>query len=575
MKLRIPNDFKQAKLAIDQPQIDYDSLVTDQLILFIYGHPVDFPKRKWLNCNNLAEYYRSGKLDFIDGIDGVFTLIILDKQQGRLIVITDRLGIYTPFYHLEDEQLCISDRTEELKSELARPEIDKDTVLELLNLGLKIGNKTLYRGIREFEPARIYEFGKDFSMKEKEYWSVFDLQPSERMSKEDFKNLFNSNLDVITDLEDTILLPISGGKDTRMLLSAILHKKEKLHCYTFGPPYHSDIKGSVKICNRIGISHDIIEADMQFGREIDFNRDLKNMNLNGIGPYFFNLLVKKALIREKDKARLVLQGDLGNQMWRHHPFGRSVPQSMDPSENASWMLKNLTRVLYFKGDHSSNYANLYSHSSIQDVVTQLQESIRLDLMKLKDPEKPSDYSEFFILRTLAYNFYSNILKYIGRHFRLFVSPLQKDLLQQLHLLSIEERVRGGHIDYIIAENNKFLSTMPYYNSGRVMKYIKLISNSVSQKMIGTNLVNHPELHNYPLWIRKYHKDFFYRVLNPDKMVLGNYFNADELKNQVGAFLEEKYSILGKNRILLKYSNQHFVYNLFCLEQWLQFHEQKS
>ena len=127
------------------------------------------------------------------------------------------------------------------------------------------------------------------------------------------------------------------------------------------------------------------------------------------------------------------------------------------------------------------------------------------MKKLPNPKIPSNYSEFFILRSLGYNYYSNMLKYIGKNIKLFVNPLQKDLLEQLHLLSINERVRGSYIDYIIAENNKYLSTLPYYNSGRVVKYIKLITNQVTQKAFNTSFFRHPELHNFPKWTRQYYK----------------------------------------------------------------------
>ena len=569
MIFKITKDFSKSELLIKNEQVDYHSFRKDNVLLFIYGHPIDFRKKTWAVPELIYDYYQKGNWNFIDSIDGVFSIIILDSDKNKLFVITDRIGIYTMFYYQDAENFFITDNLKELKQECGDFNLNMTSIIELLNLGFKIGNKTLFENIFEFEPARIYEFDNQFNKQISEYWSVFDLKQEDKLSIEEFRNLYNHNLDIISDLEEEILLPISGGKDTRMLLSAILEKKEKLLCYTFGPHFHSDVTESKKICDHLGIKHDIIESNDDWARNIDFTRDLADMNINGIGPYFFNLLVKEALEREKDRAKLVLQGDLGNQMWRHHPFGTSVPDSMDPYENALWMLQNLTRVLYFKADHTAAYQTLYRKRDINDIKELLQSSIRDDLMGLKNPDKPSDYSEYFIIRTLAYNFYSNILKYIGKHFKLFVSPLQKDLLQQLHLLTIEERFKGGHIDYLIAKNNSYLSNLPYYNSGRILKYIKMITNTISQKSFRFNVFNHPELHNYPKWIRHYFMEYFNSVLDTDNMVLADLFDPYELKKHVDTFMYEKFNVFSKKGILYKYSNQHFIFNLFSLEHWLQ------
>ena len=75
--------------------------------------------------------------------------------------------------------------------------------------------------------------------------------------------------------------------------------------------------------------------------------------------------------------------------------------------------------------------------------------------------------------------------------------------------------------------------------------------------------------DYLYWIQKYHSNFLNEILSPDDMKLGHLFNPDILNNLKERFLKDNYSILTKRGLLFKYSNQHFIYNIFCLEHYLQ------
>lgn len=551
-------------------QKDYSYFENDALSVFIFGYPVDYIEMEWVKPALVAEKYKEKGLAFLETVDGIYTIVILDKPAHEQIVITDRVGIYTMFYALNGENIYISDRVLEIKEKLGKTVLNEQAILEFLNLGFKIGNKTFFKEIIEFEPASIYTVSQETEgIKRKVYWSVFNFTFDKKIDKEAFRNKFNSNLDVVSALEEKIVTPISGGKDTRMLLSAVLHRRENIHCYTFGPKNHGDILSSNKICKHFNLEHNIIELDNAWARQIDLGSVSADMNVNGLGPFFFNYHVKEALKRENGRADMALQGELGNQLWRHHPFGYEVPGSVDIEECADFMLQNLTRVLYFKTNLTSYYEGLYNGKSIDEVYMALKESVGGDLSKLEKVNKPSDFSEYFILRTLCYNLYSNILKYIGRHLKLFLPNLQRELLEQLHLLSINQRVRGEYNDYIIEKNNRFLATLVYRNSGRTVKYFKMILNLVTEKLLRFQLFAHPELHNYPKWIRKFHKEDFLYTLDYNHMVLAKMFNKEKLEGLVKKFINNRYSIKSKKEIMLKYSIQHFIYNLYSLEHWLQ------
>jgi hypothetical protein len=569
MIFQVQADFQNISFDLQSHQKDYDFKEIQNVLIFIFGYPVDFSKNQWASPDSIYKEYCQNRWDFMDAMDGAFSILIVDKNRKKTHIITDPVGIYTLFYYQDKQQLVISDRILEIKKRVKNVQLNSASILEYLNLCFKIGRKTHFINIYEFEPARIYSISEDFEMAEKNYWNLFEKKSDEKIGKEKFRELFNTKLQAVTNLEQNIIMPMSGGRDTRTILSAILKEKEKLHCYTFGPDYHSDLAEARNICDYFGLDHRIVDLNDDWARNIDFDRELEQMNINGIGPHFYNMQIKYALDTEKHTNGLAIQGELGNQTWRHHPFGNLTPSSMDIKENAHFMLKNLTRVLFFKSDQTGFYQHLYKAHTIDEIKKTIELSIEEDLSKLPNPEIPSDFSEFFIFRTICYNFYSNILKFIGRYSKLYLPFLQKDLLQNLHLLQINTRVSAEYQKYIIAQNNQYLATKPYRNTGRKMKYVKLIGNKVANNIIRYKPFNHPELHNYPRWISEFHEDYFRSILNYDNMALSGLFNRKELEGLIDRFLGDQYSVLGKNQILFKFSNQHFIYNLFSLEQWLQ------
>src|SRR5699024_8599370 len=66
---------------------------------------------------------------------------------------------------------------------------------------------------------------------------------------------FNNHLSTAFKLGETLSLPLTGGMDSRAVLSGSLKYKDKLHCYTHGLSNSEDVKISKKIIKLLNINY--------------------------------------------------------------------------------------------------------------------------------------------------------------------------------------------------------------------------------------------------------------------------------------------------------------------------------
>ena len=143
---------------------------------------------------------------------------------------------------------------------MPKASINRRSLLEFLNFGYVMGTKTHIEGVYQFKPAAVYTISSDLHMTENPYWQYItqgDEAPSRALTKEELRTLFNQNILATLQLGEKISLPLTGGMDRRVTLSACLPEKERLHCYTHGIEGCLDIEIARKIAAMVGVPHDV------------------------------------------------------------------------------------------------------------------------------------------------------------------------------------------------------------------------------------------------------------------------------------------------------------------------------
>jgi asparagine synthase (glutamine-hydrolysing) len=110
---------------------------------------------------------------FVDAIDGMFAIAVWDDDAGRLVLARDRAGKKPLFYYRDGRRLVFAS---EIKALFAHPEVTADidpaAVPAYFQYGYAPHPATLYRGIRQVDPATVMTFDRDGSVGQRRYWRL-------------------------------------------------------------------------------------------------------------------------------------------------------------------------------------------------------------------------------------------------------------------------------------------------------------------------------------------------------------------------------------------------------------------
>ncbi|MFW5804548.1 MAG: hypothetical protein ACOCWG_04900 [bacterium] len=188
----------------------------------------------------LIAHYKTNSIDKnINNYNGIFYFIITKKTQ--VTVGIDRYGFYPLMYKQNSNEIFISNSSNNLINK--KFEWNEPALIEYLSFGFTFSDKTIIKDIHEFKPHRIYtiNFEKDhIDINENSYWRlILKLDSiSKKESDKTLKELINYQFDIYSDFirenGNKIIMPISGGLDSRFLMNEFDKRDVNSMLITFG-----------------------------------------------------------------------------------------------------------------------------------------------------------------------------------------------------------------------------------------------------------------------------------------------------------------------------------------------------
>jgi asparagine synthase (glutamine-hydrolysing) len=535
----------------------YNHFDNSDIEIFIYGYPYHAVNVAWLSAQDLYQIYLEKKGGFVSDIEGAYAIIVLDKINRKCLIITDRYKIYTFIYIMKDENsFIISDSIKEIIKYIPQFKLNKESLLEFFNFGFILGNKTPIEEIYTFEPATIYTIDENLNMQENIYWQ-FQKEKNSKATKEEFLNLFNKHVLNGLSLEDKISMPLTGGLDSRTVLSACISKKGQLHCYTHGIKQAEDVKIAKGICQMLKIDYNFYETDAKIVENIPLVADKLTDEFNGM----LNVIMFSHLIssyeQEKEKGFLFFSG-VGGELLRCYFTPKKLIKSTSLEDCGRGLRKKIQlRVVsnIYKNLREEDINKLLDSSVIQ----QLQSSKKVDAISL---------GEFFYLTNRIANFAAPGLRFVGKYFKLFNPFLERNILQLISFIDAQEKINGEVQRYIITKNSSNLATI-LLNSGKAIdseNKILLIKSKLKSLFLffkkRTNYLTKVNIFkinytDYNSWLRKHHRQYVLKVLDYNKMYLKELFIKEKFNEMVTDFLSGRKNI------------SYFLTNIMTIEIWLK------
>jgi len=298
--------------------------------------------------------YRTYGNGFASRLQGSFCAVVLDEKLKRVVLVNDYLGSYPLYWFSGPKRFVFA---AELKAVLRDPAVnhavDPRAVADYLTFGFLFGDKTLASQVRLLPPSSTLTYSWDDRRCVLEsYASIKEaFQPREGTQSEYVQELchsFNRAVSRSLSGEHKFLVSLSGGLDTRAILSAIDCKQTPLSTYTLGVKGCADEVIARQLSKISGAQNRFLELDGRYLTEGSEN--IRRMVLLSDGMYLTHGLTEMLALQflEQSEFSVLLRGHGGelakaSLAWPFHTDER-IYKMQSKDEFVSYMLERVNYI---------------------------------------------------------------------------------------------------------------------------------------------------------------------------------------------------------------------------------------
>ena len=521
--------------------------------------------------------YRKLGIKFLNILNGMFSMIIVDNKLNKKFLVRDRFGKKPLYFFKNESNLYFSSEIKAFDS-LIDFELDKENFAINFVANLNPEPLTPYKNIFSVLPGHAYEYENNYLIKNRWYFPKIE-ENSDNFDKiqENFKKLALSSVNLRLRSDVPIGVFLSGGLDSNLILNLALKKNKNLKAYICNIPKKEKMSGTStdviipkKICKENSCRYEEVTFDLDYLKKnlvnILFDYDLL---FSGTGHLIFHALSKEA---KKNNTKVILTGSGGDEITGGYYWQKkshNLPQSLFHSKKSYYfkLLDKIAKSLFFKKNKFLSkiykFYQLFFKSSLYHF-----ESHNLSLpffMKdtyFKIEKKMEDLYErylnisnsIFCSRNSSNNFeYRNI----------FMTIASQNYFFDISTMSSSIENRAPLLDYRLVEYMFSVSKVKKNKQG-IKSLYKEILKSFLPKFIIDSKKSGPSL-PIGIWLEQ-EKDLRENIIlyvKKNISYIKNYLSEDLAKNFINGDIEK--------------IDQNFLirFRLFCMIIWYKIKFEKS
>ena len=265
----------------------------------------------------LASLYLRHGSQFAAGLEGAYVVAIIDRKASRLTLATDVVGSYPLYWQSTANGFSFcSDLTALIAGSSSTPRLDLRAVADYLTIGFVVGDRTLADGVRLLGPGEtlVYD-GKTAGVTVARHSEMLDLFQSAPRSQpeyiEELRATFTRAVNRTLEGNHAFTLSLSGGLDSRAILSNINGRSGELTTYTLGIEGCADQAIAERLAEITGTNHRFFELNEAYLS--DFLQNLTAMVSLTDGLYFSQGLTEMLALQfiEQTGGTVLLRGHGG------------------------------------------------------------------------------------------------------------------------------------------------------------------------------------------------------------------------------------------------------------------------
>jgi asparagine synthase (glutamine-hydrolysing) len=471
-------------------------------------------------------------------LKGAFCAAIVDQPAKQRVLVNDRRGSYCLYWwHGPERFVFASELRVLLRDPAMHATLNPRAVADYLAFGFILGDKTLAKQVRMLSPASTLTYRWDDGRCTLERYDRLDhsFQPWEGTKAEYLGALgqvFKGAVQRTLMGEHRFGMSLSGGLDSRAILSAIDCAETPISAYTLGVKGCADEVIASKLARITGVKHRFYELDGQYLGE--FVANLQAMVSLTDGMYLSHGLTEMLALQLLDKAdfTVLLRGHGGelakvNLAWPLHTDER-IHAMHTHEEFMSYLLHRLNHI---RGQVSLR--DLFTEDWWARVEGEARHSLEESIADVA--LTPADLCSYLYLEEHHRRFTIPSLELFRNSVEVRMPFLDDDFLTMLlrapaawrDSTAIHRAIIGVNLPALLGVRNS--NTGAPADAGPVLELILDKVNSLFKRL---NLYGYRHYHNFDVWMQQMLVDSVEQVLLTPACLERRMYREDTLRRLI-------------------------------------------
>jgi hypothetical protein len=192
-----------------------------------------------------------------------------NKKSNSLKCYNDPFGIYPLYLNKQEASFNISNDFDQLIDCLKEITFNKNALQDYFLFNYTLKSRTIFKEIKQFEGGMLYsKKGDQFKFQKSYFIGSYIFRKNDGGLDEMTKSL-TENITSNLDLNKRMKIPLTGGFDTKVILSLAMENKISFDTFTFGTPSSHDTIAAKKISKQLEIKNTFYNSYEYFEKNID------------------------------------------------------------------------------------------------------------------------------------------------------------------------------------------------------------------------------------------------------------------------------------------------------------------
>ena len=214
-------------------------------------------RNKDVDTSALAEVVSAGRWDGLQDLEGLFAGVY--EKGGKSYLFCDRLGIYPLYYFAGKDGIYASPSVSELlRTEESGLTVCREGIASFLLFTHHLADETVFEGIKRCNGGETIVIDSKGGIEERIRWKKKHVYQSQSSTgPEELGEIFVKCVEKSLSVDDEVLIALSGGFDSRVVLGAVLEcvEADRITTATFGGTDTFDYQIGKIVASKAGVKN--------------------------------------------------------------------------------------------------------------------------------------------------------------------------------------------------------------------------------------------------------------------------------------------------------------------------------